>query len=501
MVSIVKTEHKEYARMMPKWKRARDAASGQDAVHAAGEVYLPKLADQTRADYEAYKNRALFYNATWRTISGLRGMIFNKPAKLEISGSVTPMLDDISLSGEPLEVFAMRVTDECLIVSRVGIYVDYPLVDTNAVTAADAMDLNLRPSMKQYCAESIINWKTRLINNKVSLSLVVIKESHYDPLNDFQDKETIQYRVLDLVNVDYNGSIKSAYRTRVFVVSDKDEDIQIQEDTYPRFNGEMLDYIPFYFISPSGTTEQMDEPCLIDLVDTNLSHYRTNADYEHGCHFTGLPTPIIAGYQPTDKSERFYIGSRTAWVFPNPNATATYLEFKGDGLGSLKDNLINKQQMMAIIGARMLEAQSKAVESADTAGINRSGEHSMLSNISKSVSMGIEKALVTFSAFAGSQVPVKYELNKDFFAVPMDALRLTALIAGWQNGAYNYETLFANLKRGEVVDVDQTIEQELAKMELHKPEIPAGTQVNQDNKPKHETTLAAPTQRQLQTPK
>jgi hypothetical protein len=59
-----------------------------------------------------------------------------------------------------------------------------------------------------------------------------------------------------------------------------------------------------------------------------------SADYEHGCHFTGLPTPWIAGYQAADpeKPDTFYIGSTAAWTFGDPNAKCGYLEFSGGGL-------------------------------------------------------------------------------------------------------------------------------------------------------------------------
>jgi hypothetical protein len=80
----------------------------------------------------------------------------------------------------------------------------------------------------------------------------------------------------------------------------------------------------------------IDEPPLIDLVDANLALYGINADYRHGLHFTGLPTPVVSGYQPQKDGEKFYIGSTSAWVFPDPQAKAVFLEFTGQGLDALK---------------------------------------------------------------------------------------------------------------------------------------------------------------------
>jgi len=36
--------HPQYDSYAKKWQRARDASSGQDAIHNGGVAYLPKLA-------------------------------------------------------------------------------------------------------------------------------------------------------------------------------------------------------------------------------------------------------------------------------------------------------------------------------------------------------------------------------------------------------------------------------------------------------------------------
>ena len=75
----IEQTHKQYDKRLPQWMRCRDAFGGTDEVKAAGEKYLPKLMDQTPAEYKAYKARALFYDATARTVEGLSGAILRKP--------------------------------------------------------------------------------------------------------------------------------------------------------------------------------------------------------------------------------------------------------------------------------------------------------------------------------------------------------------------------------------------------------------------------------------
>lgn len=467
----VKTQHPEYTFMCGKWERCIDVCAGQDTVHAAGRKYLPSLSAQTATDYANYIGRTPFYNATWRTLVGLQGMIFRKPPQVNVPDIVIPMLNDITLDGTPLHIFALEATEECLKVGRLGVWTDFPVVDVENTTLADSIKQNDRPSLRMYTALSIINWKTKTINNRTVLSMVVLTEVKNIPKDEFEDEIQVQYRVLDLVQEEN----KFVYRVRVIIIvknqeTGKEEEITLST-AYPIINSQKLEYIPFQFIGVDDVNWQVDEPPLIDLVDMNLSHYRSTADYEHGCHYTGLPTAVISGYtKDPAKDESFYIGSMEAWVFPNPNAKASYLEFTGQGLGALKENIDTKANYMAVLGARMLESQIKGVEAANTAAIHRGGEQSMLSSVAQAISIGIEKALKTFAKFAGAdEKEVTFELNRDFFPIPMDALTLTAIIAGWQNQAYSYDTMFALLKKGEIVLSDDTPEEEQALIDANPP--------------------------------
>jgi hypothetical protein len=71
--------------MMAAWSRARDVLGGEEAVKAAGEKYLVKLASQSDEEYQAYKMRAAFFNATVRTLAGdwvkMAGAVRATPAR------------------------------------------------------------------------------------------------------------------------------------------------------------------------------------------------------------------------------------------------------------------------------------------------------------------------------------------------------------------------------------------------------------------------------------
>ncbi|WP_319926942.1 hypothetical protein [Xenorhabdus littoralis] len=58
--------------------------------------------DPNNKRYERYLLRASFINATGRTLSGLLGIAFSKPVKINISGGVEYLETDIDGEGQPL---------------------------------------------------------------------------------------------------------------------------------------------------------------------------------------------------------------------------------------------------------------------------------------------------------------------------------------------------------------------------------------------------------------
>ncbi|WDZ97970.1 DUF4055 domain-containing protein [Herbaspirillum sp. WKF16] len=471
----VKYQHPDYVAMAPAWKRCRDAAAGQSAVHAAGEAYLPRLKDQDNAAYQAMVKRTPFFGATWRSIEGMLGMLFRKAPTITAPDEAKDMLDDITLSGTPLTMLAKGLSEEAITVGRVGLFADYP-VSAPGTTLADAKVQNLRPSLAMYCAESIINWRFGKINNVHQLTMVVLVEQRLDQKDEYEDTTVTQYRVLDLVTI---AGGAAQYRVRVFEIrkdeSGKEVDVQIGGDVYPTMGGKALTSIPFWIMGIDDLTPTCDLPPLMDLVDMNFAHYMVSADYEHGCHFAGLPTPVVSGYTPQngpngEAPDKLYIGSATAWVFPQPEAKATYLEFTGQGLQALENNLERKERQLAILGARMLESAKKAAEAAETAGIHRAGEQSVLASTAQTLSMGIQRALVVLFEWAGLTGDVVFELNRDFFPMPMSSDDLLALTTALQSGAISFETYFAQLQAGEVIAASRNVEEEDA---ARKKDVPA----------------------------
>jgi hypothetical protein len=455
----VRSTHPDYDAYSPKWKRCRDVIAGQDAVQKAGPAYLPRLKDEEDCDYQARVKRSDFFNGTARTIDALVGMAFRKPPTDDVPASLKPYLEDVTLSGVTMESLAKKTTAEVLGPGRVGILIDHPPQKTDdngkvlPLTMQAAQAMGQRPTLQLYTAESIRNWKFTRIDNAWVLSLVVLGEKAAVPKDEFEDSIEDHYRVLDLADGGF-------YRQRVFRI-EKEQDVLISEFT-PLMNGKPLNYIPFVIIGPGGKGDEIDVPPLLDLVDKNIAHYQVNSDYRHGLHFTGLPTPYVAGWSPPTgadgKVEKLYIGSPAAWIFTEPNAKAEFLEFKGEGLKSIADALTRIETQMALLGARMIADETKQVETLGAQLIKRQGEISILSKTVQSISEALEWALGVFAEWAGQKAKIKYQLNRDFVPAMMDGREIMGIVQAFQAGAISEPEMFELFQRADVIDGSKTLE-------------------------------------------
>jgi hypothetical protein len=445
------TQHSEYSDALPRWTKCRDVIAGEDAVHNAGEKYLPKLSGQDANEYAAYVKRTPFYNATARTIDGLVGMLFRKEPVVTAPAAMDSMLDDMTLTDCDFNELSEIVARDVIGVGRVGLLVEYPQVFTGPMTMAQAAAQNHRPYVTTYKAESIINWRTERINNAMQIVMLALTETVIAWKNDFESEQKPQVRALLLE--------EGRYIQRVYQKDDKNEWLQVGSDITPLMNGKPLGYIPLVLFGPSHNDIAVQKAPVYDLVTLNLSHYRTTADLEHGAHFTGLPTAVVTGYAP-ESGEKLSIGSATAWVFPAADADAKYLEFTGQGLEALEKRLAAKEAGMAAIGARMLAPEKKSAEAEGTVQLRHSGEGAVLASIGDMIEHGFDRVLTIMAEWGGINGEVMTDFNDDFVDTVMTAQDVLALVQAWQAGALSFESLFWNLKQGELVESETTVEQE-----------------------------------------
>ena len=471
----VNTTHADYLENIEPWQRIRDVLAGDRALKRAGEKYVARLDSQSDDEFRAYVARGSFYNATSRTVSGYVGMIFRRDPVLQLpdkSVALHPALknfvNDVDMLGTTLDSYAKNLITDVVSLGRAGTLVDWDGEKEN------------RAFLAPYAAESILNWRQTRIGGQLKLSLVVLSESAPGQPKDndpFVVVDIPQIRVLKLVpSTDANSF---TYQVDLWQLvpgkgRKKEMEWRMVSTVTPLRLGNPLAAIPFVFHGPSHSRPEVSKSPIEDLVAANLDHYQLTADFRHGVHFTALPTAFVTGF---DKNAQLRIGSTTAWVTDTLGATASFLEFKGDGLATFERALDRVERLLAVLGSRLLESQKRVSESAEALAIRQVGESSIIAGIASSVTASLNELLRwVFWWHSTEAAPgdvtaehISYQLNTDFEASMMSATEIAALVSAWQAGAISRDTLLHNFRTGEILPPARTNEQEV---ELIKNEPP-----------------------------
>jgi len=430
----IESKHPLYIETENKWTRVRDSFLGSDKVKSQGEIYLPKLSSQDKDQYASYVMRAMYVNAIKNTVQGLVGAVMRIDPVINAPDRILELSQDITGTGVSLNDFVSNMLSEQLLMGRQGILID---------RTED------RAYLSGYTTEQITNWMD---------NTVVLKETYVaHDINDYYSMTyEVQYREL---MIDEDGK----YLVRIW------REVQgwgVWNEIYPTKVGQSLDTIPFVALSGNELNLNPTQPPLMSLVDTNLSMYRTSADLEHGRHFTALPTPYVTGI---DGDSELKIGSGSAWILPDSSSKAGYLEFTGQGLQALEKAVEEKRGIMASLGASLLQTEKSGVESAEAVRLRQNSETSVLVGAVLSVQEGIAKALSFMAEWEGVSGDIEVELNTDFSDTKISAQDLTALMGAWQSGGISHETFLHNMKKGEVIPNDVSVEDEKGRIDMQNP--------------------------------
>ena len=466
----ITTKHPMLEVVLDQIRRSRDTHAGTDAikqtapiysnvVSATDEEYLPKLNGQDKKQYNSYKKRAVFFGAMSRTVTALVGAIDRKPPEVTGANSLKEFMKDVTGTGISLDEFLKDIEEEVMISGRVVICVDRKNSTDN------------RPYLVWYKSEDCINWFSEQYTDfDQRLTGMIFRESYFDVDKDnkYKQVQKDQYREFTM----QNGNVT------VNIWRDKDEDNKSSEygnadkpeyeitETYTLTNrAKPLGFIPCVPVVSEGSLFEVPQPPLLDLVDVNLAHYRNSADYEHGMHWTALPTPVLTGLN--GKDSKISIGSGSAIILPDPQSSAMFLEFSGTGLATIKTAMDHKEMMMSALGARMLASRMDQSTSAEVARINYSGETASLSNVARSMSRGMTRLLKMVAMWENNKghEGIEVHLNEDYVDTKLDGTNLTALMSAYQGGAISLDSLIWNMSSGELLPVGRTVEDEIALIE------------------------------------
>ena len=453
----------EVARLLPQYYLIRDAIAGEVTVKESGLKYLPmpNPEDMTTANkkrYRQYLFRAVFYNVSRRTLSGLVGQVFMRDPVVKLPTAMEVIEDDASGSGVSLEQQAKKSLTMTLAYSRSGLLVDYPEAPAEGVSKADIAEGNIRPVILTFAPQEVINWRVVSRGSREVLALVVIAEIYCIEDDGFEMKHGGQFRVLSL---DPEGQYQvDIWREPVPTSTDGQNilkgNFQIHETYFPTdASGARLTEIPFTFIGSENNDSNPDHPNFYDLASINMAHYRNSADYEESCFIVGQPTPVITGlteeWVKDVLKNKIEFGSRAAIALP-AGGDAKLIQAEPNTM--IKEAMETKERQMVALGAKLIE--QKAVQrTAFETKVEATSEGSILTSVTNNVQEAYEFALKWCAQYMGEDdSSIEFELNTDFDIARLTPEEQNQAVKNWQSGAITFGEMRTVLRKAGQATVD-----------------------------------------------
>lgn len=454
----------ELAEILETYTMIEDCISNN--LKKKGTLYLPKPDPSNNSEtnnerYKVYLQRAVVYNATSRTLNGFNGQVFmrkphiNVPEKLKY---VEKRVDGCS----GINQFAQKLNFQVLALGRSGVLVDYPVVK-KPITESERQRLGINPAIIRYHPAMIRNWQEKLRGAEKILSLVVLDESYVKKAGRFEPEYDDQRRVLFL---DENDVVQVEVWQRG--ISNKNsKEFALAESYTPRnAKGETMNTIPFEFVGACDNDSEIDDPPMESIAVLQVGHYINSADYEDSCHMVGQPTLVLNGLTKKWLDDvlkgHVYIGSRSSISLPE-KASAMMLQAQPNIMPI--EAMRHKQEQMVAMGAKLIQP-SVVQRTATEAGIEKSAENSIVSNVAKNVSLAIENALKRCAWYLGLESEkVEYTIQTDFDIMTMTSEDRRQLVQEFLTGLVTFnEARSAYRKAGIATGSDEEAKKEYDKM-------------------------------------
>lgn len=448
--------HPQYSWLFPKWRRIRDAIEGEDAVKGRGEDYMPRRTGMDGPEYAAYLSRAVWFNATAKTMNDLFVSVFRRAPHVALPKLMKGKLEDprdfvVSPSGDTVLDLCKSVVKELISVSRHAVLLDLSPSGEVIQTA-------------QYSAESIVNWKV------IKKKLVAVRLLEPATTTEFYpDSSNVTERRPRILALDRNGEYFQAVGTKEDDHTGDPNNIPLNERVYVTVRGKRLNYIPIMIFNSSGNGATANRPMLEDVANINFAHYRSYAALENARYFTATPIYFVKGRGVANEFEdgqeggssqqQFAITPQSIWLLEAEDDVGI-VEFEGKGLQSLEDGLeVKEAQMQALGGRLMSQRKNSAARSEKSEEDQANAEEATLMDVVENASQGLTQVFKWWAEWILAEPSeVSVVINRIFYRPKITAREMRSLQSLFEAGLLPIKSLFDSLKGGGYIPEDLTFE-------------------------------------------
>lgn len=455
-MSKIGETHPIYEKMAKHWPVIDALCAGTSGMRAARQTFLPQEPRESLAAYNVRINRSYLFPALKETLKMLTGKPFQQDVILTTTADdLADIANDVDLTGRNLTTFSKDVLGDALKYGLTHIMVDFPQVGEDApIDRASQQAANIRPYFVHVKARNLINWTVSKINGKPELGSVTTKESWWR--NTGHGQEVVHgFRIYT--------------RDEVLVYEQNGKKSPQLVERYAHSFGK----VPLVTIYANRTGFMEAEPPLIELAQTNVTHWQSASDQRNILRIARVPFLFatgLSGEQGIDEEGNPVeaeidqirdIGPNSLFASTNKDANLKWVEHSGAGIAAGKQDLDDLKEEMISQGAQFLIPKRSNMTATEYKG-NQSSTQSDLQSVVSSLNDGLEQAFEYAAKWLQLDgVEIDVQVFRDFNRNLNSQGDVDMLFKARDKGFITQKTFLNELKRRDILADGLVIQDEI----------------------------------------
>jgi len=473
-----------------------DLLAGTRRMWRKARLYIRIWADEDEDVYKIRSRCEQVFEGLGRTLSAAVGMLFSRPPEItwnQGAARIEEHWDNIDGAGTKGDVFLKRFAEATIRDGTGVIVVDHPKPPVNEkgkpvqVTADMDERLGLRPRWASYPRENILSWRYDTVNNRQTLTQIVLAEPSVTAAGTFGIEKKTRWRRIFLAvpegaqpNMDgtpaepqalwevWEATVPNPATPEQFRVTDR--------GAYRSVKGLAMPFLPVAVATvgkPEGDPLVASIP-LLGVAWANLGHWQQASNLRFYRELAAFPQPSLLGNLDEEKGVdaagnpgmvpgRMRFGPLVVVHLSADGEAPAEFKYVAPPVEAFEPLIAGceeKMEAMAALGMSFLARDKRTAETAEAKRLDATAENSTLATASQ----GIEDCANYAFEIHGWYMDIpkdgvpELRINRDYDAIAMEAGVMSVWVQAVKNADVPPRVLLEAWKAGGRLPPDTDID-------------------------------------------
>lgn len=443
------------------WDLITALMGGRRTMIAKGQKYLPKQESEDEAPYRVRLSKSFLFEGFNDTVDKLSAKPFSRSVLMlgKFPDAFSTIANDVDKTGKNLTKFSRGLMETGLRRGLTHIFVNFPIQRKNTdedgeskATIADEAAINARPTFSEISPVNLIDWDEnsdgQLIYARWLENAIVRKKDER-----FVDELRIRIREMDTTQ-------SIVWELQQDENKNPDNENWVKIETTTHTFGE-VPIVTFYTEQTGSRTARAP---LRKLAEANLEHWQSNSDQTSLLNVARAGILLMTGFTDEDIEDGVTVGPRSQISSTNDAADAKWVEHTGKAIEAGRQNLIDIQNYMTMLGSEPLMLRP-GNRTATAEAIDERKNQSAIQAWIRSLESTLDKAFEFAARWLDIEAQVgdnfKTDIFNDFGISSAGKNELEFLLRTRQQRQIRQETFLQELQRRSVLSENVNIEVEV----------------------------------------